>query len=119
MTTEIRKTFHEDLATLVSDVVRLGGMAVEAIDKGTDAFLDRDVKAAEAIVEGDKALDALMISIEMRACDLLARQQPMAVDLRVLVTILRVIHDIERCGDYMVNIAKATRRLYPHELEPE
>ena len=50
---------------------------------------------------------------------MLARQQPMAVDLRTLVTILRIIHELERTGDLMVNIAKAARRLYPHDLDPK
>ena len=119
MATEIRKNFHDDLDALIADVIALGDMAIKSVEEGTDAFLNGDVKEAEAVVEGDKLLDSLMISIEMRACELLARQNPMATDLRTLVTVLRVIHDLERCGDYMVNIAKATRRIYPHTLQPE
>src|SRR2546423_5215317 len=70
-------------------------------------------------LSGDRDLDELTHSIEDRTYLLLARQQPMAVDLRTLVTVLRVIHELERVGDLMVNVAKATRRLYPHALEPK
>src|SRR4051812_30870241 len=114
--TQTRRAFHEELEDLAVDVQKLGALAIDLISSGTDAFLGADVKAAEVVIEADKVVDGLMISIEMRACELLARQQPMAVDLRTILTILRVIHEIERCGDYMVNIAKATRRLYPLHL---
>jgi phosphate transport system protein len=61
-------------------------------------------------------IDNLTHAIEDSAYVLLARQQPMAIDLRMLVTALRTIHEIERAGDLVVNVAKATRRLYPREL---
>jgi phosphate transport system protein len=117
--TETRKAFHEELAELADDVVRLGALASEAIQTGTDAFLDADLSAAESVIAGDRALDDLMHSIEQRTYLLLARQQPMATDLRMLVTVLRVIHELERAGDLMVNVAKAARRLYPYQLEPK
>jgi phosphate transport system protein len=115
--TELRRAFHEELDEIARDVVRLGAMAAQSIEVGTDAFLDADLEAAERLVRNDRALDDLMHSIESRAFLLLARQQPMAVDLRTLVTVLRVIHELERVGDLMVNVAKAARRLYPYELD--
>ena len=114
---DTRRAFHEDLDELVSDVVRLGALAAEAIEAGTQALLEADLNAVEAVSEGDHALDVLTHSIEERVYMLMARQQPMAVDLRTLVTILRVIHEIERVGDLMINVAKAGRRLYPRPLE--
>jgi len=117
--TETRKAFHEELRELSEDVVRLGALATEAVQAGTNAFLDADLAAAEKVVAEDRKLDELMASIEQRSYLLLARQQPMAVDLRMLVTILRIIHELERVGDYMVNVAKTTRRLYPYELDPK
>lgn len=116
--TETRKQFHDELAELKADVVRLGVLATEAIEAGTAALLDADLAAVEHVVANDKLLDDLADSIEERTYLLMARQQPMAVDLRTLVTVLRVIHEIERAGDLMKNVAKATRRLYPVELEP-
>ena len=115
--TETRKHFHEELRDLNDDVVRLGALAGEAIEAGTEALLNSDLAAVERVVAGDQELDELMHSVEQHTYLLLARQQPMAVDLRVLVTILRVVHEIERIGDLMVKIAKATRRLYPGGLD--
>jgi phosphate transport system protein len=117
--TETRRAFHEELAEIADDVIRLGALASEAIQGGTDAFLDADLVAAERVIAGDAVLDDLMHSVEQRTYLLLARQQPMAVDLRMLVTVLRVIHELERAGDLMVNVAKAARRLYPYQLDPK
>lgn len=117
--TELRKAFHEELDEVAEDVVRLGALAAQSIEAGTDAFLDADLGAAERLVANDRVLDELMHQIESHAYLLLARQQPMAVDLRTLVTVLRVIHELERVGDLMVNVAKAARRLYPYQLDPK
>jgi phosphate transport system protein len=115
---ETRRAFHEELDEVVADVVRLGAMAGEAIQAGTAVLLDADLAGVERVVAGDQSLDDLTHSIEERSYLLLARQQPMAVDLRTLVTVVRVIHEIERIGDLMVKVAKATRRLHPYELPP-
>lgn len=116
--TETRKQFHEELAELRDDVVRLGALATEAIEAGSAAFLDADLTAVEGVVAADRVIDELADSIEERTYLLMARQQPMAVDLRMLVTVLRVIHEVERAGDLMKNVAKAARRLYPFDLDP-
>lgn len=118
--TETRKAFHEEIDDLIKEVVRLGALACESIEMGTQALLDADLGAVESLIRRDHDdLDQLTHTIEQRACLLLARQQPMAVDLRTLVTILRVIHEIERVGDLMVKVAKSTRRLYPTQLDPK
>lgn len=117
--TETRKLFHEELDEINADVIRLGAMGSEAIEAATGAILDGDLSAVEQVVAHDRELDDLTHSIEDRTYLLLARQQPMAVDLRTLVTVLRVIHELERVGDLMVNVAKAARRLYPHALDPK
>jgi phosphate transport system protein len=116
---ETRKAFHDELQELSDDVVRLGALVAEAVQAGTDAFLDADLTAAERVIADDAVLDDIMHSVESRTYLLLARQQPMAVDLRTLVTVLRVIHELERAGDNMVNVVKATRRLYPYQLDPK
>ncbi|MBI2169312.1 MAG: phosphate signaling complex protein PhoU [Actinobacteria bacterium] len=116
---ETRRAFHEELDDLCADLARLGALATEAVEAGTAALLNADLEAAERVVAGDAALDELTHSIEERSLQLLARQQPMAVDLRVLVTLLRAIHELERVGDLMVRVAKAARRLYPAQLDPK
>lgn len=113
---EMRQTYHGQLDELRVDVVRLGLMATDAIAAGTDAFLEADLAGADRVIHADKAIDDLTHSIEERCYTTLARQQPMASDLRMVVAVLRTIHEIERTGDLMVNVAKTTRRLYPVEL---
>jgi phosphate transport system protein len=117
--TETRRVFHEELDALRSDVIRLGAMAGEAIEAATNALLAADLAAVEKVVDDDQLLDDLTHDMEQRTCLLLAQQQPMAADLRMLVTVLRVIHEIERIGDLMGKVAKATRRLYPNEIDPK
>src|SRR5205085_1107697 len=113
---EIRHTYHGQLDDLRVDVVRLGLMASDAIAAGTDAFLEADLGAADRVIHADARIDELTHSLEERCYTTLARQQPMASDLRMVVAVLRTIHEIERTGDLMVNVAKTTRRLYPVEL---
>jgi phosphate transport system protein len=115
---EMRHSYHEQLDELRADVIQLGRMATDAIVAGTDALLEADLAAADAVISRDALLDDLTHSIEERACGLLARQQPMASDLRTIVAVLRTIHEIERTGDLMVNVARTTRRLYPSGLHP-
>jgi len=116
---EARKTFHESLDELRIDVIRLAALTTEAIAAGTQAFLDADLGAAERVIENDDDIDNLTHSIEDRCYLLLARQQPMASDLRTVVAVLRIVHELERSADLMVNVAKTTRRLYPHPLDPK
>src|SRR5438128_8217499 len=116
---EARKSFHEQLDELRIDVIRLAALTTEAIAAGTQALLDGDLAAAERVIEDDDPIDELTHSIEDRVFLLLARQQPIANDLRFLVTVMRLAHELERSADLMVNVAKTTRRLYPHQLDPK
>ena len=116
---EIRRSYHEQLDDLRVSVVRLGLMANEAIAAGTEALLEADLAAADRVISGDSTLDDLTHTIEERAYAVLALQQPMASDLRMIVAILRTIHELERTGDLMVNVAKTTRRIYPVQLAPQ
>jgi phosphate transport system protein len=116
---EARKTFHEHLDELRADVIRLGALTTEAISGGTQALLDGDLAAAEQVISGDDSVDDLTHSIEDQCYVLLARQQPMASDLRVVLATLRIVHELERSADLMVNVAKTTRRLWPGQLDPK
>ncbi|MGH9305765.1 MAG: phosphate signaling complex protein PhoU [Acidimicrobiales bacterium] len=117
--TGTRKAFHEEITEMEDDVIRMGAMVIEAIGGAASSLLDGDLQAVERVIENDKAIDDLTHSIEERCYLLLARQQPMAIDLRTIVGVLRVIHELERAGDNMKSVAKASRRLYPHGLEPK
>jgi len=115
---DLRKSFHQQLDDIKADMVRLAAMVTETIPRATEILLTADLKAAQELIEGDDVLDVLSIDIEERCYQVLALQQPMAGDLRAIVTAIRMTAEIERSGDLCVNIAKGTRRLYGSELSP-
>ncbi len=116
---EQRRTFHQELDQVQEDVVRLAAMATEFIPRGTEVLLSMDLRGAQELIEEDDVLDALSIEIEDRCYHLLALQQPMASDLRAIVTAIRLSSEIERSADLMVNVAKGARRIYPIEFDPK
>jgi phosphate transport system protein len=116
---DTRRSFHHDLDVIRDDIVRLASMVTESLGKATDALLDGDLDTADEIIRGDKVLNALALDIEERCYQLLALQQPMATDLRALMTAIRMVAEIERSGDLVVNIMKASRRIYGIEFEPK
>jgi phosphate transport system protein len=109
---ETRTSYHQQLDDIRRDLIRIAARVTESIMKGTQALLDLDLSAAQALIEGDDEIDALTLDVEERCFTILARQQPMAGDMRAIVTAIRLTSEIERSGDLMVNVAKATRRLY-------
>ena len=115
----MRKHFHEDLASLRSAVVRLGALTSEVISAATQSLLDGDLALADQAIDSDDAIDHLTHEVEDECFNLLARQQPMATDLRTILATLRIAHELERSADLSVNIAKVTRRLWPAALDPK
>ncbi len=118
MSTAVRKNFHNELDAVRDDIVRMAGMVTEALARATRAFLDGDLAVADEILRGDDAIDALALDVEERCYQLLALQQPMASDLRALTTAIRLTAEIERSGDLVVNIMKASRRIYGADINP-
>ncbi len=118
MALDVRRGFHHDLDLVRDDLVRLAGMVSEALARATQALLDGDLRVAEDIITNDDVLDTLAVDIEERCYSLLALQQPVAIDLRALVAATRMVSEIERSGDLVVNIMKAARRLYGTDLDP-
>jgi len=114
--TESRSTFHHQLEDIQRDLVRVAARVIEMITRGTRALLDLDLAAAQALIDDDDEIDALTLDIEDRCFTVLARQQPMASDMRAVVTAIRLTSEIERSGDLVVNVAKAARRLYGSEV---
>jgi len=113
---ELRSTFHQQLDEVQRDLVRVAARVTESIMRGTDALLAMDLAAAQELIDGDDEIDMLTLDIEDRCFRLLVLQQPMASDMRAVVTAIRLTSEIERSGDLMVNVAKATRRLYGAEV---
>ena len=116
---DIRSNFHAELDGIRADTVRLAAMVTERIPWGTEILLGRDLSAAQELIDADDDLDVLAIDIEERCYQALILQAPMAGDLRAIVTALRLVSELERSGDLMVNVAKAMRRLYGVEIDPK
>jgi len=114
-----RPALDDALDLMRANVIRLGALTCEAVGRGTQALLDRDLAGAEHVLEHDQVVDDLAAEIEMQCSDIIATQAPVAKDLRRLLVTLRVVHELERSADLMVNVAKATRRMYPNELDPK
>lgn len=119
VTSDIRTGFHAELDGIRSDIVRLAAMVTERIPWGTDVLLNGDLAQAQSLIDADDDLDVLSLEIEERCYQALVLQAPMARDLRAIVTALRLVSELERSGDLMVNVAKAMRRLYGTEFEPK
>ncbi len=113
-----RAAFHAELDAIMRDIVRLAGHVTEAIPTGTEALLSGDLEAARRVVEGDDVLDERAAAIEERCYEVLALQQPMAADLRAVITAMRLVAEIERSGDLMVNVCKGVARLHARPLPP-
>jgi phosphate transport system protein len=115
---ETRKNFHQQLDDIRSEVLKLAASVIEVIPRGTQALLDGDLEGAEYVIRGDHALNELALEIENRCYEALALQQPMAGDLRALITAIRLVNEIERSGDLVVNICKGARRIYGNPIDP-
>ena len=107
----IRRTFDEQLQELQDDMVRLGRFVEEALGKALDALVRQDLQLAKQVVNDDDFADDMNFGIQTRATQLIALQQPMARDLRVVGSSIRIVTDLERIGDHAVDIAKITRTL--------
>ncbi|MDH4148556.1 MAG: phosphate signaling complex protein PhoU [Acidimicrobiia bacterium] len=118
MTEDLRKILHQEIDDIMADVVRLGALTCEAVTRATEALLSGDLEETQRIIDGDDELDALTVSVEERCFSTLALQSPMASDLRAIVATIKIAADVERSADLMVNVAKATRRIYGVTFPP-
>lgn len=106
-----RKSYRGQLSGLKEDVLKMGTMVEEAIFHAVKSLKQRDDELAQQVIAGDDRIDEYMVQIEDRCVRLLALQQPLARDLRVISTAMKIITDLERMADLAVNIAKVTLRL--------
>ena len=114
----MRDAYHEDLDAITDHLVEMAGLVGSMMGRATTALLDADLALAEGVISADDTVDALYAKVEQLALDLLARQQPVASDLRVLITSLRMVADLERMGDHAMHVAKVARRRYPDHAIP-
>jgi len=107
----MKEHFSERLETLRRQLIAMGAQAETQIASAIEALVAGDAVKARAVIDGDKAIDQMEIRIDEDAIDLLATQQPVAGDLRLLVSALKINADLERIGDHAVNIAEAAERM--------
>jgi phosphate transport system protein len=114
----MRNAFHEDLDTITDQLVEMTRLAGSAMGRATTALLDADVHLAESVIAADQQLDEIRAALDALSIDVLARQQPVATDLRVVVTSMRMSSDLERMGDLARHVAKVARLRYPQKAVP-
>ena len=108
-----RNAFDDELDSLHHDLIRMGSKAKEQISACITALVDQDAKLAQKIIDDDDIVDGMEIDIEERCVKLIARQQPLASDLRRIFTSIKIVTDLERIADHAVDIAKITLKLKP------
>jgi len=106
---QTRRRFHEELADLEGELLRLGQLSESAVVRAVDALVRKDADLADQIVAGDDVVDATYLDIEQRILALLATQTPVARDLRLISAIMHTNLHLERVGDLAVNVAKITK----------
>jgi len=114
----MREQFHEELGGLAELMVEMTRLVGSAVGRATTALLDADLALAESVIGADEQIDGLQVDLEERSLALLARQAPVATDLRVIVTGLRMSADLERMGDLARHVAKLARMRYPESAIP-
>jgi len=114
-----RRHFHDELDKLQDRLMEMAGFTEELVRKATEALLTRNASLAKEVRKEDDVVDALEVQLDEQVLELLALQQPMAVDLRQVVVTLKIANDLERVGDHAVNIAKATKRMMDYPPLPE
>ena len=115
----MRQAFHEQLDSVFSDLADVCRLVETAVGDATQALLQGDSEVAERVISGDAAIDVARERIEETCFSLLSLQQPVAGDLRVVVSALRMVSELERMGDLSVHVAKIARLRVPEVAVPE
>ena len=115
----MREVFHQSLEDVQTRLVEIAELVTIAIEKATTAFGLSDVELAEEVIDADSVIDERANELDELAIEILARQQPVARDLRIVVTALRVSASLERMGDIAEHIAQLTRMRYPERAIPK
>jgi phosphate transport system protein len=110
-TEHIVKSYDQQLNLLSRKILEMGGLVEQQLAFATEALATRDIEAAARVIEHDDRVDDLEEEIDKHAIRLLATRQPMAIDLRHIAMAMKISNDLERIGDYAVNIAKRIERL--------
>ena len=115
----MRNSYHDDLNDVVDDLVRMADLVRTSVSTGTRALLEADIRSAEQVISEDESIDETHNDIESRCFSLLARQAPVASDLRTVVSALRMVTAMERMGDLAAHVAKIARMRFPERAVPD
>ncbi len=114
----MREVFQQELREVQDRLVEIADLVAESIDKATRAFNDSNVSLAEEVIADDDRIDQLTVALDELAITILARQQPVAKDLRIVVSALRMSASLERMGDMSTHIAQLARYRFPDKVVP-
>ena len=103
---EIRTQYHKKMKEIQNDLLMMGSMVEKAINQSINALKERDIILANQIIIDDKKVDKKRFEIEDKCIQLIATQQPMASDLRTIISVFNIISEVERIGDHAEGIAK-------------
>ena len=115
----MREVFQQELREVQERLVEISGLVAESIDNATRAFNESDVSLAETVIADDAKIDAACAELDELAINILARQQPVARDLRIVVSALRISASLERMGDMSEHIAQLARYRFPDKVVPK
>ncbi len=115
----MREVFQQELREVQDRLVEISARVADSIDNATRAFNESDVSLAEEVIENDRHIDVLAAELDELAITILARQQPVARDLRIVVSALRVSASLERMGDMAEHIAQLARYRFPEKAVPK
>ncbi|MGW2823876.1 phosphate signaling complex protein PhoU [Streptomyces sp. NPDC001443] len=115
----MRKTYQKELDSISEALVEMADLVGSAMGRATSALLDGDLQTAESVISTEAQVEDMQRGLEARAIAVLARQQPVATDLRMVVTSLRMSADLERCGVLAKHVATVARRRYPEHAVPQ
>ncbi|MBK4348241.1 phosphate signaling complex protein PhoU [Lacisediminihabitans changchengi] len=115
----MREVFQQELAEVQERLVEIAGLVAVAIENATKAFNESNVSLAEVVIDEDAKIDEAAIALDELAINILARQQPVARDLRIVVSALRISASLERMGDMAEHIAQLARYRFPDKVVPK
>lgn len=115
----MREVFQQELREVQDGLVEIAGLVADSIEKATRAFNESDVSLAEEVIAEDPRIDQATVALDELAITILARQQPVARDLRIVVSALRISASLERMGDMSTHIAQLSRYRFPDKVVPK
>ncbi len=107
----LRTQFEEELLNLHNQFYEMGMLVSSAIHKSVRAYVKHDKEIAQEVIENDEAINNMEVRLEKKSFEMIALQQPVTTDLRMIITVMKASSDLERMGDHAVSIAKSTIRV--------